>query len=375
MRNLAFVALSIGAIGLLGCGDDGGSGADANVVVFADAAVGVDGGGGGADATVLNCNPATNVGCGPNEKCGVIVQSGDPNFLTTTDCVAEGDKQLGDACAFDGTVADGATGISDCVGGTECNGGVCVKVCDGEATPSDCPQGEICQSYNGFYSGTAFGWCEPTCDPVGDDGAGNQLTGCNKGDGCYVNIFSLGSICGGPFCDASNLCGHDDDCQYINACNPGKTCSVLNAAQDGLLCAKLCIPPAVAMGLTEMDLPLADDPSHNGQAPWACSRLNDGGGQDDDALLHPGYVCIPLGGDDAIRYWGDLTTMDGWPYASAVGVCVSTDGGSPYTFDPNAGAALGQSKFKPKMGAKQYMEQLRNNPDFDKIINYIKDHQ
>jgi len=349
--------------------------------MFADASSNIDGGG-GADAAALSCNPATNVGCGPNEKCGAIVQAGPPNFLTTTDCVAEGDKQLGDACTVDGAVADGMTGVSDCVGGTECHNDVCVKVCDGDATTSDCAQDEICQAYSGYYTGSNFGWCEPLCDAVGDDGAGNQQTGCAATEGCYVNIFALGAICGGEYCNADNLCGHGDDCHAINACHPGKTCSTLNAAQDGLLCAKLCIPPAVAMGLTVDQLPLdpngdmSPDPAWNGQAPWNCSRLNDGNGQPDDAKTFPEFVCIPIGGDDAVHYWADLGMMDGWPYASQVGVCIDTTsaewGGDPYQADPNAPAQ--GIKWKPKMGAKQYLEQLRFNPDFEKITNFIQNH-
>lgn len=388
MRKLAFTALSIGALGLFACGG-GSSSPDTGIVVFTDGAVGIDAS--GPDAVEFVCNPATNVGCGPNEKCAAIIQSTGPT-LTTTDCVPDGTVELGGACAFDDAVVNGGTGVSDCVGGTECNGGVCVKVCDTDV-PNNCPTtDEICQQYTGFYSGGSFGWCEPICDPVGDDGAGNPQSTCPAceggtcaaDEGCFVNIFTMGSVCGGAFCDATNLCTAGSTCQCINCCHPGKACSTTDDAQSALYCAKLCIAPAVATGLMESDFPLCggagqpacgEQPEHNGQAPWNCARINDGNGQPDDAMTYGGgkHVCIPLGGDGVLKYWGGLGAADGWPYGETVGICIDTEtaewGGDPYQFQPSA--AHGKSPFKSKMNGKEMLERLKMNPDFNKIVDYL----
>lgn len=176
---------------------------------------------------------------------------------------------------------------------------------------------------------------------LSDAGAGGRQTGCAIGQGCYVNIFELGAACFAPDCDAQSSCGHGDTCQSLNGCHPGKTCSALNEAQDSVVCAKLC-DASFADGLTESDLPLPPDSIHNGVPPWSCDRDDDGPGDTDTPLAYPQYVCIPLGGDGPIRYWGVLSSADGWPFGANVGICVDVESprvnGNPYTMSAPASA-------------------------------------
>lgn len=192
-----------------------------------------------------------------------------------------------------------------------------------------------------------------------------RFTGCAPDKGCFVNIFTQASVCRDSLCDATNQCTEGAVCEAFQACYAGKVCAVLNQAGSELTCAKLCIPPQRAMGLTPGELPLIGEPADNGQAPWDCGRVNDEGGQPDDPLDYPRYVCIPLGGDDAVRYWPDLTAANGWPYGSSVGVCIDTQSatwnGSPYEQTPAASWSAPAARWR-SLAAQHVQAMLDRGP-------------
>lgn len=146
-----------------------------------------------------DCNPANNVGCGTGEKCGQLTQSEDP-YLTTTRCLPDGTIGEGEAC-IQGE-AGAATGFDNCVGGLDCNNGICKAICD-LGPPAGCRteseafgEGFYCQSYNDVFSDNV-GLCEPACHPLDEnvvDGA--VISGsCSDGTVCTLNSSSGTSAC------------------------------------------------------------------------------------------------------------------------------------------------------------------------------------
>jgi len=208
MRKLALVALSIGALGLMACGDDGGSAVDSGPVVFADA-------GNGADAAVVGaeCNPVNNTGCGPSEKCtwvGIV----DTNLGNTT-CAPDGTVVLGGTCAL---VA--GEQYDDCAGGAYCINGACQKICDTTDSVGTCPTDFNCGGWADLFNDSPdTGTCSAACDPVTQN--------CPGAEACYLQATTGEASCVGvPASAATQL--QDDMCYgpaadqcYVNGCAKG----------------------------------------------------------------------------------------------------------------------------------------------------------
>lgn len=215
MKKLALGALFVG---LAACG--GGSG---NTVNLIDSAVG-DGG------MVLTCNPLTQTGCQPTEKCTWIDDQDNPP-IGHVGCAPDGNIALGAACPA--TVA-GPMGWDACVKGTVCLSGECKQICDVNGGAPTCDENHSCTRYADFFEsgGTAVaGVCDPACDPLTQDlkiGANKAACGSptpampNKG--CYgYDEYSCAptGMNGWPLTDRAmpqtNAAGNP----YLNGCGPG----------------------------------------------------------------------------------------------------------------------------------------------------------
>jgi len=146
-----------------------------------------------------DCNPANNVGCGTGEKCGQLTESEDP-YLTTTRCLPDGTVGEGEAC-IQGE-AGAATGFDNCVGGLDCNNGICKAICD-LGPPDGCRseseafgEGFYCQSYNDVFSDNV-GLCEPACHPLDESVVDGVVSNgsCSDGTVCTLNSSSGTSAC------------------------------------------------------------------------------------------------------------------------------------------------------------------------------------
>jgi hypothetical protein len=226
MKKLALSASMLGAIALAACGgDDGG-------IIVPD-------GGGNDGGNVGICNPSTQMGCNPGEKCTALFPT-TPGQPIVTGCVPDGAGADGDACArpmgdgnggFTGGVDTGlgnGTLTDDCAAGLFCDnqGGadICTPIC-GLGVANTCGAAangtpRSCVGINGIFDdlpmGSEAGFCTPTCSPTVDpttcpDGAGC----CATGEGCYMLGFN-GFVCASPAAGSEALNGLDG-CQPRNA--------------------------------------------------------------------------------------------------------------------------------------------------------------
>jgi len=151
MKKLALGALFAG---LAACG--GGSN---NSVTLVDAPT--------VDA-MTTCNPLTQGGCNPGEKCTWINDQDDPpigHVGCAPDPGATG-IAIGSACT-DGPA--GPMGYDTCVKGAVCLSGECKQICDQAGGNPLCDENHSCQIYADFFEtgGTAVaGVCDPACDPL-----------------------------------------------------------------------------------------------------------------------------------------------------------------------------------------------------------------
>lgn len=118
------------------------------------------------------CNLVYNIGCGPNERCGIILlERGAPAWVHF-DCVPQGTQTAGESCTTDGEVACGMTGISDCIGTTDCVDGVCRQFCDTKDGQSTCDEGYLCEPHPArfhFQPLPGLGVCLPATCPTGTE--------------------------------------------------------------------------------------------------------------------------------------------------------------------------------------------------------------
>tara|TARA_R110002073_G_scaffold336458_1_gene533612 strand:+ start:15143 stop:15682 length:540 start_codon:yes stop_codon:yes gene_type:complete len=107
------------------------------------------------DCYCFDCTPVTQQHCEQGEKCGQLVESGDP-FLAKTTCLPNGTRGDGDPCSFGEPGA--TTGFDDCVAGYHCNDGTCAQICAPES-PDQCQgKGESCIT-DTYKFGDEFGVC------------------------------------------------------------------------------------------------------------------------------------------------------------------------------------------------------------------------
>jgi hypothetical protein len=282
MKNVAFMALCIGSLGLFACGGGGDSPDAGGPQICGDDACtgdetaascpedcdvsGCDNDGmcEGPGETAANCpadcmaacNAIANTGCNAGEKCTYIIESTEP-LLGRTGCADDGTMTEGQACTGAGT-AEG--GVDDCAGGLFCNDSVCTEICDA-LDNTNCDANEACVEFNGLFDDAEnTGLCQPGCNPVAPGG-----TGCPSEEGCYIRTDTGRGSCAGdcranPACDAgftvaatagggTSSCADANwgqqhcECECLNCCSPGLGCLLNNmpgTGADGSVCAFFC---------------------------------------------------------------------------------------------------------------------------------------
>ena len=216
MKKLALAALFAG---LTACG--GGSN---NSVTLVDAPM--------VDA-MTTCNPLTQGGCNPGEKCTWINDQDNPpigHVGCAPDPGAAG-IAIGSACT---DPVAGPMGYDNCVKGAVCLSGECKQVCDQAGGAPTCDANHSCTRYADFFEvgGTAVaGVCDPACDPLTQDikvGTVTQACGSVSATmptkGCYgyddyscapagMSVYALTD----RMAPRTNASGNP----YLNGCAPG----------------------------------------------------------------------------------------------------------------------------------------------------------
>ena len=245
------------------------------------AVAGCGGGGGGDDpdgGTGAACDPRLQTGCDPGEKCGSVVTevSGGGRALLAG-CVPNGSVAPGEACtaidadadelgAGDPCAAQDADGGGALDQGYECHSGTCHEVCAGGASES-CDSGaqERCDLFASIFPELSnTGVCLPECDPVTQRQLADPEASCRAGEGCYLNLLTLGSVCLpapaaaaeatqdlpciGPGVEDGSSC-------FLNGCAVGHSPLVLDdndsSTPAALRCAFYCNPGDTHTGAPE----------------------------------------------------------------------------------------------------------------------------
>lgn len=150
--------------------------------------------------------------CGEGYKCSAWANDG-TNAWNSTKCVQvmENAGVPGDECTTEG---GGVSGIDSCAAGAMCwdvdpetNKGVCVQLCLGTPEAPICESGQACAIANDVLN-----LCLPSCDPLAQDCAGDDL--CLASGGGFLCVLDASGEEGQAF----------DPCEYGNACDAGLTC-------------------------------------------------------------------------------------------------------------------------------------------------------
>lgn len=150
--------------------------------------------------------------CGEGYKCTAWADDGSTAWNSTR-CVQvmENAGVPGDECSAEG---GGVSGIDSCAAGSMCwdvdpetNKGVCVALCLGTPDAPLCEQGQACAIANDVLN-----LCLPSCDPLAQDCAGDDLC-LPSGDG-FLCVLDASGEEGQAF----------DACEYGNACDAGLYC-------------------------------------------------------------------------------------------------------------------------------------------------------
>lgn len=151
-----------------------------------------------------SCNPVSQAGCCPGERCTHIVDDVESG-AGHVDCAPDGDKLLGEACS----PATEVGGSDDCVKGTYCFDGVCREIC---TTVNDqCTDGVCIEAADGIGNPLSISFCIDNCDPLAQDCA-------RPSDGCYL-------VRGEFVCVPAGDLSVGQPCDAINECAPGLLCT------------------------------------------------------------------------------------------------------------------------------------------------------
>lgn len=221
-----------------------------------------------------SCNPlatGTASGCTATEKCGWIVDKATPPD-GHIGCAPEGTVAAGGACTVG---APGATGFSDCRGGTECVQGRCEGVCR-TSDPTACGDGSCALTADLLVTPTSdVGTCKPACHPLtqreGTVEACGSTTANNPNRGCY-RTGEQKYICAPIPASAKGLTDRDpsltiNGAAVVNGCEAGWVPMFYQASgSTTIVCAGTCAPkktnntPTFASNLT-------GDPAALGKLP------------------------------------------------------------------------------------------------------------
>jgi hypothetical protein len=157
--------------------------------------------------TPMECNPVTQEGCEPNQKCGFVMKE-EATDIHAIKCVPIGEKKIDEECEFPPALAQGEDVPDNCGKGLGCMqlgrdpGQICHQFC---AEDKDCPDDRACLS----LKGKDFKLCGSPpveCDPV-------KNTGCNSGQKCIVRssdgkteCVSAGNLEEGAACRGTGDC-------------------------------------------------------------------------------------------------------------------------------------------------------------------------
>jgi len=230
-----FLVLSLGAVLLVGCGDD-----DTSPMGDGSPMIMEGGPPGDADSSPPMpdgsppmgnmcppgpCDLATGSGCAAGEACYFLSPAeGEPSVPT---CQPAGAGMDGATCATYGECASGyfcaASGAS----------GVCRKLCCAD-NDAQCPSGQTCQvqitDADGMPTGVGLCRGSDSCDVL-------MQTGCAEGEGCYPT--GTGTTCAAPTADAG---GQGEVCTNANGCQPGLICAGSEGGEN--TCHQACRLPS-----------------------------------------------------------------------------------------------------------------------------------
>jgi hypothetical protein len=204
------------------------------------------------------CNPLTQTGCAPGQKCNWIYEQLEPVRVGHIGCEPAGTVAIGGSCG------DAAIGPDPCVTGAECVNGRCEKICDYDgrydgAQPM-CDEAHVCSSYlNLFVEGTSnvAGVCDPACDPLTQQLMVDDTEACGSEEparprlGCYGgDEFSCSRTA--PIRDSDNTPLDLDLAlqltdrttpagRYRNSCAPGfMSISYTETGSNTFFCTGIC---------------------------------------------------------------------------------------------------------------------------------------
>jgi hypothetical protein len=126
------------------------------------------------DGAAGACDPITQTGCAPGQKCTWIrVAISGAQEIGSLGCEPDGTVAAGGACTYGAakpTTCDLGTGYDDCTAGLVCDAptdvdqahGTCAPICDVNASPGSCAAGATCATHTGYFANAG--------DPPTEDG-------------------------------------------------------------------------------------------------------------------------------------------------------------------------------------------------------------
>lgn len=300
------------------------------------------------------CNPLTQVGCNPPDKCTWIIDATAPQYVGHIGCAPDGTVAEGAACTYG---AAGSAGYDDCSRGTVCSAfkqtgtpGICKQVCDNAGGTPMCDAAHVCITEQSLFSTgasspAAAGVCEIACNPLDDndlDGSGSALSRSGSACGSDAEIGCYGWPSGGtpprtafacmsdqhyttPLhhrseCTTATGCGPADGSVEVNSCNQGyEPLFRESTAISTVVCIAMCKPLDCYAGHCG-----SNDENRLGAAPHRCANP--------DALGTFGS------GEECEYLWREELDGNGtWlpsPFSDSVGFCFDH---SQYKYDPTHG--------------------------------------
>jgi hypothetical protein len=172
---------------------------------------GVDG---GCASTAAGCNPVSQTGCCPEDKCGLVLEDG----FGRIDCAPNGTRGIGEPCT-EPTTGDG---YDDCAAGGHCFDGRCREIC---TTINDtCSDGVCLEFADSAGNPQPLNWCMHSCDPLAQD--------CSlPGEACYAVGLR------GNACMPSGGLAIGEPCAGVNDCAARSQCV---ESDDESTCRRLC---------------------------------------------------------------------------------------------------------------------------------------
>jgi len=171
------------------------------------------------------CDPM-HPDCEAGEKCTLVREPNDTDFIGRCVAIAEQTVAIGERC-----VPLDEPGHDNCEAGSVCwdimNGeGTCLGFCQGSEDNPKCEEGSVCN----WGKSSDAGLCTPICDPLSTEE-------CPETCGCYwanIDFFCLPRTSNIP---TGEPCGFINDCAPVNLC---VTAEALPECADQSCCAAFC---------------------------------------------------------------------------------------------------------------------------------------